>query len=74
MGRERPLNSTASKACCQDMKTKVINQDYYEDDEKVIVYGKNDETDEVYYFCLDKKNNDTLPLGQCPWCHAMVEP
>jgi len=60
----------STEICCDQMQNQVINnRGYYENEDIIIVTGKND-TDDIYYMCLDKKNKDTMPLGACIWCGA----
>ncbi len=59
-----------SNICCERMEKDVVYnpKGVYEDDDVIIVAGKNDSTDELTFMCYDKRNKDTLPLGACLWC------
>jgi hypothetical protein len=62
-----------SNICCERMKNDVVYnpKGVYEDDDVIIVAGKND--DELTFMCYDKQNKDTLPLGYCLWCGKDVD-
>lgn len=54
------------------MKNEVVYnpKGVYEDDDVIIVAGKND--DELTFMCYDKKERETLPLGACIFCNKEV--